>query len=725
MASIDPYPLNTIPLHRGDFVKTVVEGAYDKQSVDCIESATRKLIISDGHPVMLLGKVQSGKTRTFLGIVSYCFDNDFDLAVVLTKGTRALAMQTLRRLQTTFQALADDDKVRIYDIMHVPANLPARDLKRKILLVVKKEDDNLRRLEEFLFRLYPELGRKRVLIVDDEADLASVGYRGSKKTGVRTAAIAGQIGEIRSRLVRSAFLQVTATPYALYLQPEASTAANGSCVIQPLRPAFTEIVPIHSHYVGGDTYFVASEVPGSVESFMHVEVEEREFDALKKQDGRRLKLTDVMTSANCAALRQAILDFLVGAAIRRLHQATKGERKKRYSMVVHTEHARAAHEWQFKVASAIVQELESIAHGNDGFWTRLLEASLDRFRPALEAAAAPVPDLSAVSEEARDLVEGVRVQRVNSDEDVSALLGDDGQLRLESALTVFIGGQILDRGVTIENLIAFYYGRNPRSFQQDTVLQHSRMYGARPKDDLPVTRFYTSRRLHEVMRRIHEFDHALRTALESGHDQGVAFIREERGRIRPCAPSKVMISTLTSLTPGKRLLPVGFQTKAPSTIQRHIAKLDQKIDQLSGLGNSPRLVEAERVCEAVSEALSLLDLSDPDCVFDEKAFLAAIRYLSDQCADPAERGKVLLLVRRGRRASRQYQSGRFSNTPWTGQDAETAKDAAVDVPLVMLLRQQGGVAEGWRGAPFWWPVLQAPQNTRPVVFSADILSDDD
>lgn len=725
MASIDPHPLNTIPLHRGDFVKTVVEGVYDQQSVVCIESATRKLIISDGHPVMLLGKVQSGKTRTFLGIVSYCFDNGFDVAVVLTKGTRALAMQTLRRLQTTFQALADDDKVRIYDIMHVPANLPPRDLKRRILLVVKKEDDNLRRLEEFLFRQYPELGRKKVLIVDDEADLASVGFRGSKKAGVRTAAIAGQIAKIRSRLIQSAFLQVTATPYALYLQPEGVTAANGSFVIEPLRPAFTEIVPIHSQYVGGETYFVASEVPGSVESYMHVEVEEREFDALKKQDGRRLKLSDVMTSANCAALRQAILDFLVGAAIRRLQQAGAGERKRRYSMVVHTEHARASHEWQFKVASAIVDALSDRAQRKDGTWERLTQESVDRLRPALEAAQAAVPSYGQVAEEARDLVEGVRVQRVNSDEDVSALLGDDGQLRLESALTVFIGGQILDRGVTIENLIAFYYGRNPRSFQQDTVLQHSRMYGARPKDDLPVTRFYTSRRLHDVMRRIHEFDHALRTALESGHDQGVAFIREERGRIRPCAPSKVMLSTLTSLTPGKRLLPVGFQTKAPSAILRQIAKLDQKIGQLARPGNTPQLVDAGQVCEVVSEALSLLDLSDPNCVFDEKAFVAAIRYLSDQCADPTERGKVLLLVRKGRRASRQYQSGRFSNTPWTGQDAETANDAAVDAPLVMLLRQEGGLTEGWRGAPFWWPVLQAPENTRPVVFSADILSDED
>jgi hypothetical protein len=55
-----------------------------------------------------------------------------------------------------------------------------------------------------------------------------------------------------------------------------------------------------------------------------------------------------------------------------------------------------------------------------------------------------------------------------------------GQLRLRTPLNIFIGGQILDRGITIANLIGFYYGRDPQRFQQDTVLQHSRMYGFRP-----------------------------------------------------------------------------------------------------------------------------------------------------------------------------------------------------------------------------------------------------
>ncbi len=716
-------PLDQIRLERGIFVRSVVNDTYEPASVACIESATRKLLISDGYPVMLLGKVQSGKTKTFLGIISYAFDNGFDIAVILTKGTRALAQQTLRRLQKTFGDLWEEDEIRIYDIMSVPANLPARDRRRKLLLVVKKEDDNLNRLSNFLFESYPELGRKRLLVIDDEADLASVGFRGSRARGVSMATISSMIDGLRSRLDRSALLQVTATPYALYLQPEAELDNRGGFIVQPLRPAHTEIVPIHSGYIGGDAYFVNSEVAGSVESFMHVEVEEREFDALRGSDGRRLKLSDVLRSANCASLRQAILDFVVGASIRRLQQRFQQTRRTRFSMVVHTEQAKESHRWQTEVANAIVAAFIRLAEANDPQWDELVEDSYERLRAAIESANTALPTLDFVREESRDLVEGVRIQRVNSDEDVFAMLGEDGQLRLESVLTVFIGGQILDRGVTIEGLIGFYYGRNPRSFQQDTVLQHSRMYGARPLDDLPVTRFYTSHRLHGVMKRIHEFDHALRVALEAGGDQGVAFIMEERGTIRPCAPNKVLLSQLTSLTPTKRLLPVGFTSKAPSHVRTRIARIDEKIASLGGGGERPRLVDLDIAVETVLEVLSLLDLANPDCIFDERAFLAAIRYLSNESVDPSLRGQVLVLSRSGRHARRAFEE-RFNNVPFSATDVQIASGFAISVPCIMLLRQEGAAAEGWRDAPFWWPVLQAPTNMRPVVFSAEVLSDE-
>src|ERR1700680_129763 len=54
------------------------------------------------HPGMLLGKIQSGKTKTFLAAVALAFDNGVDLAVVLTKGTKALSKQTVTRVKKDF-----------------------------------------------------------------------------------------------------------------------------------------------------------------------------------------------------------------------------------------------------------------------------------------------------------------------------------------------------------------------------------------------------------------------------------------------------------------------------------------------------------------------------------------------------------------------------------------------------------------------------------------------
>jgi hypothetical protein len=39
------------------------------------------------RPGMLLGKIQSGKTKTFLGAVALAFDNGVDIAVVITSTT--------------------------------------------------------------------------------------------------------------------------------------------------------------------------------------------------------------------------------------------------------------------------------------------------------------------------------------------------------------------------------------------------------------------------------------------------------------------------------------------------------------------------------------------------------------------------------------------------------------------------------------------------------------
>src|SRR6185295_720641 len=56
-------------------------------------------------------------------------------------------------------------------------------------------------------------------------------------------------------------------------------------------------------------------------------------------------------------------------------------------------------------------------------------------------------------------------------------------------LNFIIGGNILGRGLTIDNLLVTYYLRRARVSQMDTVLQHARMFGYRQLL-MPYTRVF-------------------------------------------------------------------------------------------------------------------------------------------------------------------------------------------------------------------------------------------
>jgi hypothetical protein len=75
--------------------------SFSKETFRCAEETVSDLLktaTTSDHPGMLLGRVQSGKTRTFISLLALAFDNSFDIAIVLTKNSRALLEQTARRL---------------------------------------------------------------------------------------------------------------------------------------------------------------------------------------------------------------------------------------------------------------------------------------------------------------------------------------------------------------------------------------------------------------------------------------------------------------------------------------------------------------------------------------------------------------------------------------------------------------------------------------------------
>lgn len=162
---------------------------------------------------------------------------------------------------------------------------------------------------------------------------------------------------------------------------------------------------------------------------------------------------------------------------------------------------------------------------------------------------------------------------------------DTGELRLRTPFSIFVGGQVLDRGITIPNMVGFYYGRNPKTMQQDTVMQHSRMFGYREKELLSITRFYTTRKIYENMVKITEIDMALREDIEfERFEDGVCFIENKTNvqsvsKTVPCSPNKISVSNVVYLKPLSRILPVGFTPKAKAITDKANKLIDDILDQ--------------------------------------------------------------------------------------------------------------------------------------------------
>jgi hypothetical protein len=703
---------------------------YRPELKNRIEQTVEKLLnmpTDEKRPGMLLGKVQSGKTRTFEGVMALAFDNGYDVCIVLTKGTKALARQTYERIRKDFSQFVPA-KMQVYDIMSLP-KLSGFELTRKLVFVVKKEDDNLLRLEAALLQNYPALGQKRILLIDDEADFASVGYGGNAREGIQIRRVAKQVNDLRTQLPRCSFLQVTATPYGLYLQPK-DIVINGN-VFMPIRPAFTILVPVHGEYVGGDIYFPedAGDNGHNVADHLHVEVSDRELDVLRKRDLRRLDLDATLTSPAIEVLRRAIGNFIVGTTIRQLQEEAAGREPSFYSFLFHTQTAKTAHEWQEEVVMRLKEAMMNAALERDPRLLELLVACYDDLAVSVLGSGFEMPPQERVIDKAMDSLreDHLLITKVNSDEEVLAMLDPSGQLSLRAPMNIFIGGQILDRGITIANLIGFYYGRAPKKFQQDTVLQHSRMYGFRSVEDIAVTRFYTTADIHSAMHRMQESDSALRALFERTDSPSVVCVQKAANNtIIPCSPNKILLSEVTTLKPHKRLLPVGFQTLARTRISDTVDAIDQLLagHQQQGAPEAPFTLRLERAVDVLRMVYETMQFEEPGYPDNLDEMIGALCHLSQSSDDATERGLVWGIWRGDRDIKRYKSEGRFSNAPDTStQEGRVAREVAIHIPALLFLRQNGREEDGWRGSPFYWPVIIAPQNTKTALFATQVRPD--
>ena len=700
---------------------------------ECMEDTVSRLMANETdaeHPGMLLGNIQSGKTRAFIGIIALGFDRKYDVAVVFTKGTKALVSQTVMRFKSEFREFEDKDILRIYDVMEIPDDLNEWVImKQKLIIVVKKEDDNLIRLKKIFFETYESLKNRKVLIVDDEADFVSIGYRQKKnsdgKKEVNMNVISRQISDFRKALIDgSDYLQVTATPYSLYLQPENIEVQKEE--FAPMRPKFTVILPKHERYIGSEYYFEESQKEDSPAQYLFQAIDEGELQYLSKTHGRIID--NVLNSPKIRYFRSAVMNYLVAGCIRIIQSEIGGNKNYKSSFIVHTETGKDKHENQANLVNKLIEALKVEAEMRSDLLRQKLWEAYTNMELSLTNTDYYLPTFDEVFDKACEYSRYIMIRKINSDNDVLRFLKEEtGELKLDSPLNIFIGGQILDRGITIQNLIGFFYGRNPKKMQQDTVMQHARIFGARSLEDMAVTRLYTTNRIYEAMRRMHEADLALRAAFEErGADQKVAFIqRAADGKIIPCSPNKLLISNTVTLKPEGTLRIYGFQSKARTHIQRIINLITNELQELSqGDYEIPFLVRKDTAKMLLELIYSTFDENTEvfGCTLEE--FKAAIDHTAAYTNNTDHKDHIFLFSRRTPKNNARFkenQRGRmFNDSYFDGRtDSVTARRYSIDSPVLFLSLQAGLEANGWKDAQFYWPVLFVQKNITTSIFTTD------
>ncbi len=757
-------PTSETPIY--DTMKAHASFPLTKEKCDCIEGTVSDLL-ADGpnatDPGLLLGRIQCGKTDTFENIIGLAFDRSIDIAVILTKGTNALLDQTVKRLEKDFEPF-DEEKhepgvpvVRIYDIHELKEEGITKSYTtngQKIIIACMKQATNM----DYLLRLFrhkcPFLLEKKVLVVDDEADFASRNYLTVKNQAVtdehgkpmaqdvenKLAVISRKIDEFRE-LTKCLYLQVTATPYALFLQPDEELYLKDGHVLS-FKPRFTRLVPTHDKYIGGKQFFEESQNDDSMYHELFCAVTPKCIQVLGS--GYQRYLTAPISSENILGLTYSLASYLMATAIRNLQEGEEYYT----SALFHVDISKDDHEYQKKLIKRLLGDIDAYLKGNnDQRVATALKMAYNSFTVSNQKGVAQglidtkMPSLEEVKEFLKGMFdeEHIHVKVVNSDTDVKNMLDKKhGELKLHPLANIYIGGNILDRGITIKNMLCFFYGRDPKTFQTDTVLQHARFYGARNLKDMAVTRLHTTTAIHKILTRMHQLDEDLRRWFEEGKDKmehSVPCIGYDKG-IKPCATSKIKVSHTVSLKPQQRILPVGHQAGKPEKIGALDKEIQKKIQSLPGFKHQ----DADGIFEISREdAMEILDMIQRTYVYsskfnnlDAKNDIKELQAALARCVDFSD-GKIYALVRENRDMKRIRENGGFVDAPDDGRtDLKPARDKAQTAPVLMFIhengRKQKGVVEGyskpvevgWQGAPFYWPVLVTPANLDKTLFALDV-----
>ena len=637
-----------------------------ERSVDPIggpsEQPTPGPLSTDG---LLYGLIQSGKTSIIQVAAAMAADNGFQCIIILTSDIDLLYDQTLERVKLALPGLSVLGK----NDWREPSRFDRQLRNPPLVIVCSKNGSKLGSLLDAL-----RAARARgisALLIDDEADQASLNTYTSKRDN-RVSRINEVISGFRRFFGVNTYLQVTATPQALFLQnPE-----------HRYRPSFTVLSEPGSGYVGGYEFFGDPDR----KLLRPVDIEEVE----------QLRATHQPTPSSIIprGLYEALLTFLVGATAKKIEN-----RGKHYAFLCHVSMNTRDHK---HIVTLIEKFKEDALHILRNLGTPQYEKLITDLKGAyedLEKTQFDLPPFEKILERIIFYLRGANVKLINAT--------SSEEIKLDAVYNIFVGGNKLGRGVTIENLLVSYYGRNPKKPNSDTVLQHARMYGYR-QADLGVTRLFLPDKLAEHFALIHHMENALRDLVEK-YPEGKFEILYISSPLQATRRNVLDPDSLAAYVAGESVNPA-YPLRTPEVLE-HTKWIDDRLKDI------PDEAPGQEI--TIDTLMELLEHCPNNPKAGSKLWRIRIIRTALETIKTLLGDKAYLVVRRGRSLTTTRRETQGILAGRRGEEELAPKDA----PTLFLYRQNEVKDKG--EVEVWWPQLRFPENSRRNYVLSFSISDDD
>lgn len=547
-----------------------IEG-YD--NVDTIETECINVLntlssdTSGRDPVkgLVVGYVQSGKTANMTGLISMAADYGWNVFIVLSGTIDSLREQNQKRFYKDLNH--EGGRCRWTTLDHVnpdnPDQHPSRfDFRKnsldRYLTVCLKNSKRLYNLLRWLNADQSKKRQMRILLIDDEADQASINTKrpGEVRKGINQQIVwivegRDEDGNIQSPYAAMNYVSYTATPYANFLSDGSPESLYPRSFVSLLTPSNNYLGPVELFGAPNrnDDGLGVIGYPGDPNSRYGIIDVSEDADSVMSAycDGDRTKLPN--------GLRDAVCWFLCCAAIQRFKNY-----RKPVSMLVHTSMVTDNHK---VVANGIVNYLKSersriIDDCRNVYAIKTAQLPKDFFLMRCKRYAKDpseiddYPDFELIlpyiasyldnnirhigidkEKKKKKFGNGIHLCIDNCKNDIMDEIVDPTEDELLIPRLVYpeaeemdgleaapafivIGGNTLSRGLTIEGLVSTYFAR--RVSQGDTLMQMGRWFGFRIGYEL-LPRLWMSADSYKSFEKLIEVDESLREFIRENYDR--------------------------------------------------------------------------------------------------------------------------------------------------------------------------------------------------------------